>query len=59
MEHLLLEIPSFRLWRKLTNSIERARSRLAGSMPAVGVETSNNAVPWGDKAALNRSWLGV
>jgi hypothetical protein len=45
MERLLMEIPSFRLWRKLTNSIKRARSRLAGSMPA--------------EVALNRSWLGV
>jgi hypothetical protein len=32
MKRLLMEIPSFRLWRTLTNSITRARRRSAASM---------------------------
>jgi len=32
MKRLLMEIPSFRLWRTLSNSIARARRRSAVSM---------------------------
>jgi len=34
MESLLMEIPAFRLWRTLANSIELAHRRSAVSMPA-------------------------
>jgi hypothetical protein len=34
MESLLMEIPAFRLWRTLTNSIELARRRPAVSNPS-------------------------
>jgi hypothetical protein len=36
MESLLMEIPAFRLWRTLANSIELACRRSAVSMPAGG-----------------------
>jgi hypothetical protein len=47
MERLLLEIPAFRLWHKLSNSIGPAYSRLAGSTSTATVEAPNNVVTLG------------